>query len=164
MKNTFVTISDPKSNKNVDPKTIVDGIFVQSKNNEDSVSLMFTAEEKASLFGDKYAADRTRVAFKMGNLDTMRNLVQENNLKVGSEVAGKIIVKESITPFYHDQQPKINPTTDAIINSGGQPVYRKSFLAMNDSEEIDVLLISDSVGQQLERKIADLETVSAEMG
>lgn len=54
----------------------------------------------------------------------------------------KIIIKESHTPFYEGQEPKINPTTGEIVLSNGQPVYRRGFLT-SDLSASDELLVSD---------------------
>ena len=44
-------------------------------------------------------------------------------LKAGQELVGKIIKKESFSPFYEGQQPKINPQTNEQVLTNDRPTY-----------------------------------------
>lgn len=53
-------------------------------------------------------------------VDTMKGILQDG---MEYPVAGKIVRKESRTPFYEGQNPKKNPSTDEIHLVDGAPVY-----------------------------------------
>lgn len=85
-------------------------------------------------------------AFIRGKYDDL----QAMNLKNGQNLATvlgnkKLIVKEQTTPFYEGQQPKVNPTSGAIVTSNGNPIYRQTELVDENSTECDVLMKMDSV-------------------
>lgn len=57
-----------------------------------------------------------------------------------------ISVEENTTqnPANPNQQPKVNPKTEAILTSGGQPIYRHTELAVKGTEKT-VLLVADTI-------------------
>jgi|GEM_PF-2074386 len=57
-------------------------------------------------------------------------------------IEGKVVVRESLEPFYEDQEPKINPSTEEVITHLGAPVYRETQFVF-DLEAKDTLLVSD---------------------
>ena len=68
---------------------------------------------------------------------------------VGQELAGKVLVKESLTPF-NEKDPsrdlKIAGNTGIVCSVDGQPIYRKTiYTNMSNSE--DVLVQHDNVEQ-----------------
>ena len=70
---------------------------------------------------------------------------------------GKIVVKETLTPYVKKdgtkQEPKINPRTGEIITFNGSPVYRNT-LYTEDMSDSDVFL--------RESKSASMEATSSE--
>lgn len=68
---------------------------------------------------------------------------------VGQELAGKVLVKESLTPF-NEKDPsrdlKIAGNTGIVCSVAGQPIYRKT-LYTNMSNAEDVLVQHDNVEQ-----------------
>lgn len=64
---------------------------------------------------------------------------------IGMELPGKIIVKESLTPFNPvnpDQHLKIAGDTGIICRIDDQPIYRDTFYTMNPEAQ-DILIMHD---------------------
>lgn len=85
-------------------------------------------------------------AFIRGKYDDLKAL----NLKAGQNISEslgnkKIIVKESLTPFYEGQQQKVNPSNGAICTSNGQPIYRETMIVDDNNQYIDELLKMDTI-------------------
>jgi len=70
---------------------------------------------------------------------------------------GKIIVKESLEPFYEGQTPKVNPSTDEYILVGGQHVYRTTEFTTNLEAKDELLQEVDS--SDLEQQVIREELV-----
>lgn len=83
---------------------------------------------------------RKRVAFLRAKIEDLESLALKDNMVF--PLQGRIVVKESTTPFYDGQAPKINPSTGEILNSGGAPIYRITEFTSNLSEQ-DVFLAHD---------------------
>ena len=66
------------------------------------------------------------------------------NWKAGHVLNGRIVVKESHTPFYDGQPCKINPTTKAEVLVNGKRVYRQSQYTEIAAEQ-DALIVSSVV-------------------
>lgn len=72
------------------------------------------------------------------------------NLQIGKEMPGKIVVKESLTPFYEGQQPKrTNSNADGVVlfkvvNGVEKPIYRTTEYTSDMTVE-DVLIEHDNV-------------------
>lgn len=60
-----------------------------------------------------------RTVFIGGTVEDLTSM----NYKDQQVIAGKIIRKESFTPFFEGQSPKINPSTQEIITKDDKPVY-----------------------------------------
>jgi hypothetical protein len=152
----MVTLVDPKSNK-VDASRIIDEIIVRNANKPEEGSIMFQ-ESHISLNGG-YTNIQRRVHFQAGKIEDLKILCKEMKLKLGVGVTGyKILVKESITPFFEGQDPKINPTTLEIMKSQGKDIYRKTVLASVNSTETDELLANDKVGVTEPAKVSASST------
>lgn len=86
-------------------------------------------EQNISNVNGSYLNARNRVAFIAGSMEQLQKLITDNNLKVGDEVPGKIIVSESLRPMWPNQTPKINPETmkeiGVTLNNVFYPVYMK---------------------------------------
>ena len=117
-------------------KTDLINLFPLSSDGVQRGSIMVESSEIH--INNGFATESKRVAFINGDINVLGKL----GLKVGSLLEGKIIVAESTTPYFEGQQPKINPSTKAVINHGGLPVYRKSTF-VTDLNAVDVLLTSD---------------------
>lgn len=65
-------------------------------------------------------------------------------LQVGSQLPGKIVVRESLTPFYEGQTPKTAGEGGTVCTKGGQPIYRQTEYS-DLLEECDTLIAHDNV-------------------
>jgi len=72
----------------------------------------------------------------------LEQLVAGAEYKVAGK-SGKLVVIESIKPFYASDKPKTKGKDGAVITSGGQPVFRDTVFSL-DLEELDILLVSDA--------------------
>lgn len=66
-----------------------------------------------------FAQTQNRSAYINGALEDLESF----NFQIGQELSGKIIRKESYSPFYEGQTPKKNPQTDEIVLKNGREVY-----------------------------------------
>jgi len=57
----------------------------------------------------------TRVAFLGASIKVLEKIINDNKLKAGSQVPGKIVIEEALEPFHPNQKPKINPQSGMII-------------------------------------------------
>jgi hypothetical protein len=106
-------------------------------------SIMLT--QSVRVMNGTFLNGANRVAFISGTIEELENIVKQNKLKVGSEVPGRIIQKESLTPFYPTQSAKINPQTqEAVgftIGETFHPVYMQQIF-VEDENTKDVLIRS----------------------
>lgn len=99
-----------------------------------------------------------RVAFITGETANMEALGLTN----GGEfpIPGRLVVKESLTPFYEGQSPKIVPNTnDLVCTLGGAPIYREVTFS-SDTTVQDVFVAHDNIDEIR----AAQEEVKAEAG
>jgi len=76
------------------------------------------------------------------NFETEKAEAFANLLVAGQEypIEGTIVVKESTTPFWNGQEPKINPATgEALVDAKGNYIYRTTEF-VNDVEAKDELI------------------------
>ena len=107
--------------------------------------------------------ESTQTSFEGGFIQTkkasalIRGKVEELKalgMKEGQELTGKIIHKESTTPSYDGQSPKINPSTGEVMNNNGSPIYRESFFTANLNAQ-DELLANDKAEATVEAPSTD---------
>jgi len=101
-------------------------------------------------FGGFMNKSRT-VHFLSGRVEELKELVDEFSLSVGDDFSKKVqpsrlIVKESVTPFYDGQDAKINPTSGEVVTFQGEDIYRETALVGATSLEMDSKLSNDKVG------------------
>ena len=80
----------------------------------------------------------------------------------GYELSGKIIVKESLTPFNvenPDRDLKIAGSTGVVCRIDDQPIYRQTFYTSNQ-EAYDDLIMHDNTVEIREVQVAQKEIVS----
>jgi hypothetical protein len=108
------------------------------------IGSMMVIQHERTLNGTFVNAGR-RVAFISGTVDELNNIIKQNKLKDGSEVPGKIMIRESLNPLYHGQNPKMNPSTKEevgfTVNGKFYPVYMQQLYTPNETTE-DVLIRS----------------------
>ena len=83
-----------------------------------------------------------RVAFVRMQMELGQQLIQAGLIKDNKPmpIPGKIIIKESLEPFYEGQEPKINPQTgDEVLYMGSMPIYRQAIFASNESAKDELI-------------------------
>ena len=74
---------------------------------------------KTATLSGGFSSIGNRSAFIHGRMEDLEAF----GLTAGQELDGKIIKKESFSPFYDGQQPKINPQTNEQVLTNGRPTY-----------------------------------------
>ena len=74
---------------------------------------------KTATLSGGFSSIGNRSAFIHGRMEDLEAF----GLTAGQELVGKIIKKESFSPFYDGQQPKINPQTNEQVLTNGRPTY-----------------------------------------
>lgn len=134
-------------------------LVTQNPNKPSYGSVMVRQEGEISLEGG-FMNKSDRVAFIGGDYEALKSYVEQKGYKDGSEIKGKIVIEESLTPFYEGQNPKINPETGEVLTKGGQPIYRQALYTANLEKQDGELIQHDrvSVGETSQ------EVTSEELG
>lgn len=147
-----VTISMPKG---------ATSIINVSKNNPESAGLMLRANS-TGVNDQGFMQEEKRVAWFKGKTEQIEAFVEQYDLKEGSifPLPVRLVIKESNTPFYAGQEPKVNPTTGEVIKSNGLPVYRNTIVVAESSSEQDSKLATDreAVNVTAQATISDFHT------
>lgn len=112
-------------------------------------------DQRSPVINNGFMSFANRSAFITFDEDTakeMEPLLQEDK---AYPIAGKVVVHESLEPFYEGQEPKINPSTNEVITHLGAPVYRDTEFVF-DVKTQDTLLISDR-GELSPSELAQIE-------
>lgn len=123
-----------------------DGSIVRPSETNPEIGSIQVKDTSIKLGINGFVQKNNRSAFIRGNIKDLNAL----NLKDGQNLSSvfgnkKMIVKESTTPFYPGQNPKINPQTSELIKHKGECIYTETLIVDEHSEEIDVLLPADKV-------------------
>jgi len=112
-------------------------IIRQSSNNAEFGHIRL--EQQRVVFGNTgWVKSSNRSTLLHGKMDDLQNL----QLNVNTPLTGKIIVKESLTPFSNndpDRDLKMAGETGIICAVEGEPIYRKTFFVADATAE-DVLI------------------------
>ena len=112
-------------------------IIRQSSNNAEFGHIRL--EQQRDVFGNTdWVKSSNRSTLLHGKMDDLQNL----QLNANTPLTGKIIVKESLTPFSNndpDRDLKIAGETGIICAVDGEPIYRKTFFVADVTAE-DVLI------------------------
>ena len=112
-------------------------IIRQSSNNAEFGHIRL--EQQRVVFGNTgWVKSSNRSTLLHGKMDDLQNL----QLSVNTPLTGKIIVKESLTPFSNndpDRDLKVAGETGIICAVDGEPIYRKTFFVADVTAE-DVLI------------------------
>jgi len=92
-------------------------IITVSKNNSQYGTIRLDSEN-VSLEG-KFMNKSKRTAFIRGKVEDLQSL----GYKAGQTLGGKIVKKESFSPFYEGQSPKVNPSNGEIILTNGEETF-----------------------------------------
>ena len=160
MKNYPVTVLAPSSDR-----TVISGVIAVNPNKEGFGSIM--VEQKNHTIGlDGFCNVGRNVAFIAGELDNLKELVENTGITVGcdlSEVLGepqKLVVMEQSTPWYEGQSPKINPKTNEVLaDNDGQPIYRKVAVVAESAGINSTLIPHQKTSTQVRENIPAVENV-----
>ena len=112
-------------------------IIRQSSNNAEFGHIRL--EQQTVSFGNTgWVKSSNRTTLLHGKMDDLQSL----NLNESTPLNGKIIVKESVTPFSNndpDRDLKIAGETGIICSVDDQPIYRKTFFVADTTAQ-DVLI------------------------
>lgn len=91
----------------------------------------------------------TKTALIKGKVKDLETFVTKNNVKVGYEIPGKIVIMEQTTPFYEGQQPKRAGADGEVLYSTDNQgvrhaIYRQTEFTMDQTRQ-DVLVKHDNV-------------------
>lgn len=111
----------PHMHKDGKPKT---------DNNMNPLGSIRFEQRTVKINNGSFANESKAVAFLSGTIEFLEKVIRVNSLTDGSEVPGRVVVYESLQPFYKGQQPKINPTTKdpVLLEVRGQkyPVFYRA--------------------------------------
>jgi hypothetical protein len=120
-------IVTPLMQPNGDPKTDILG------NPLGSIRLQ---QRSRSLNNGSFLNTRNRVAFITAPLAELLALVEQLKMVDGTEIDGKIVVTESLQPFWPTQTPKINPNTQETIGVTVNGTLHPVYLRMTYTEDM----------------------------
>ena len=132
-----VTVSKPQDAKSI--------VVVSTSNPEQAAIMLRSTIMTANSQG--FIQSEKRVGWLKGKTEELQALAA--TLKEGDDFGAKcfpvkLVVKESLEPFYTNQEPKKNPTTGEVVTHLGAPVYRQTFVVAEGSSEVDIKLTSDT--------------------
>ena len=106
--------------------------------------------------GNGLVTIQKRVAFVRMRLDDAQMLIDAKLLADGKPlpIEGRIIVQESLEPFYEGQEPKINPTTKEEVLFSGLPVFRQAIFVSDESSK-DILIQDYVKGQMVVETVGE---------
>ena len=123
-----------------------DGSIVRPSENDHEIGSIQIKDTSIKLGVNGFISKNNRSAFLRGNIKDLQAL----NLKDGQDLSSifgnkRMVVKESTTPFYPGQNPKIHPKTSELIKFKGECIYSETIIVDEHSEEVDTLLVADKV-------------------
>ena len=133
-----LVIAHPETGETITRFTSKDGGKEFAKIRVDSVTLEVN---------NGFSSFAKRSAFITIDGETADTFEEMNLLVVGQPypVEGKIIVRESLTPFYVGQKPKTKGKGGEIVTHNGHPVYRDTEFVTDLSIQ-DEFISTDKVG------------------
>lgn len=145
MKNQVTIIENSKTGNVVEMKSITD-----KKTGEVREVGSVMVQSKALSGLGRIGRVSTRTAFLTLEADALEFLSDYLVNGAVLPIAGKIIVEETLKPYIRKngtpQEPKINPSTKAVITYQGKPVYRNTYFT-DDLNTQDTFLKDVAVAQ-----------------
>lgn len=101
-------------------------------------------EQTATAINEKgWLTKNRRSTFIKGKVEDLA----EQNYQIGQEIPGKIVIKESFTPFNQenpDMDLKIAGDTGVVCRVDDQPIYRQSFYTNNVDAQDELIMHTNS--------------------
>lgn len=88
--------------------------------------------------------NRVKSTLIKGRVVDLETWVKKTGIKVGSLLSGKIVIRESLTPFFDGQEPKRAGQDGEILHKDGQPIYRNTEFTLQFDKQ-DELITHDNV-------------------
>lgn len=138
-------------NKKVTVKSNAQGaVVIPSENNPDYAYVRL--EQERTVFDGGWVRQKLFSAIIAGETESLQAI----GFFAGQELEGKIVAKESLTPF-NEKDPerdyKMAGDTGIVCCKDGEPIYRKTFYVEDDSETDE--LISHTNGDAIKEKLAE---------
>ena len=93
-----------------------------------------------------------RTAFIAGRTEDLQAL----GYRAEQSIAGQIIKKESFSPFYAGQEPKINPESKEVVLTNGKPTYLQyEFTQDLNAHDVWVGETSEQISAEVEARLAE---------
>jgi len=132
-----------------DVEYVADGLVRINPNKPEYGSIMLMA--LVVTVNENFLNNRHRVAFVTGEVDDLKEMVQEYELVDGDDFNEKfgphrIVVLEKVQSEIGEEKgysEKKNPSTDQILSKDGEVICRKTLLVAEGSDIIDVLVSHD---------------------
>ena len=131
-------------------------VLTQNPKNQDWSTVRL--EQETFVMNGRIAGKVTRSAFITGPTEVLNAM----NLQPNGEypVPGKLVVKESLTPFYEGQKAKVAGDTGVECKLDGQPIYRQVEFS-NDTTAPDVLIAHNNTEEI--RAVQAVQTAAAQV-
>jgi len=125
------------------------------------VGSIMLSQEKTMMNGS-FLNVQKRYAFLSGTIESLQTILDRFKLTAGSEVPGTIQVLESLQPFFDNQKPKVNPTTQEVIgfdiNGAFYPVYYQTRYTENlEAKDVTIRSVEDAMNWLNARNIKAAE-------
>lgn len=119
-----------------------------SSNNPDFGYIRVEENGGLSFGAGGWLNSRTKTALIKGKVKDLQAFIQKNNVTVGYEIPGQIVIMEQAgTPFYEGQQPKRagqdGEVLYKVVNGEKLPIYRQTEFTM-DMTKSDSLVQHDN--------------------
>lgn len=125
-----------------------------SPNNSDYGFIRIESTDPVQIGNGGWINANKRTTLIKGKINDLTAWVKSNNIKIGTEFAGKIIVKEQAgVPFYEGQQPKRAGADGEVLHKDGMPIFRQTEFTM-DMTAADVLVKHDNVLSAAARQLS----------
>lgn len=133
-----------------------------SSNNSDFGYIRVEENGGISFGAGGWLNSNTKSALIKGKVKDLETFVEKNNVTLGYELKGKIVVLEQTIPFYDGQIAKLAGANGEVLysvqNGKKLPIYRQTEFTMDMSRE-DMLVKHDNVLSTVSRKITPNEIV-----
>lgn len=125
-----------------------------SPNNSDYGFIRIESTDTLQIGNGGWVNSNKRSTLIKGKIADLTQWVKTNNIKIGTEFVGKIVVKEQAgVPFYEGQQPKRAGADGEVLHKDGMPIFRQTEYTMDMTAQ-DVLVKHDNVLSAAARQLS----------
>jgi len=132
----------------VTPHPATGAVITVSKNNSQYGTIRVDSESVSLENGFVNRSKRT--AFIRGKVEDLQSL----GYKAGQVLHGKILKKESFSPFYEGQKSKINPNNGEIILTNDRETFL-DYTYTSDANALDVWVGSTNKVEEVQSALAE---------